>query len=137
MKIKDITLDDIRKGRNWRVTSVEHGAFPDVPLEELAIEEAEEFESEDMIVYSTIFVTDSGHVKPLVTIKEVQTPEYGGDSCEFVDGRWRQAGLEPNPNAPPGTEYFANPLKQDPSFDSDDDDRKWHREGFKKFIALL
>jgi hypothetical protein len=137
MKIKDITLDDIRKGNNWKVTSLEKGCFPDVPLEELSIEKAEAFESEDNIVYSTIFVTDSGAVKPLVTIKEVQGREYGGDSCEFVDGRWRQVGLEPNPNAPAGTEYFANPLEQDPSFVADYDFRKWHREGFKKFISLL
>ena len=137
MKIKDITLDDIRKGRNWKVTSLEHGSFPDVPLEELSIQEADEFGPEDIVVYSTIFVTDSGKVKPLVTIKEADSLEYGGDACEFVDGRWRQVGLEPNPNAPSGTEYFANPLEQDPSFITDHDYRKWHREGFKRFISLL
>ncbi|MFN2510587.1 MAG: hypothetical protein ABR568_03990 [Pyrinomonadaceae bacterium] len=43
MKIKDITLDDIRSGKNWRVTLLVNGSFPDVPLEELSIEEGEEF----------------------------------------------------------------------------------------------
>ena len=57
MKIKDIPLDDIRQGKNWKVTSLEKGSFPDVALEELSIEEAEVFERADNVVYSAIFVT--------------------------------------------------------------------------------
>ncbi len=137
MRIKDITLDDIRKGKNWRVTLLVNGSFPDAPLEELSIEEGEEFGPEVYVVYSTIYVTDSGEVKPLVMIKQVLDMEYGGDYCEIVDGRWSQVGLKPNPNYPSGTEFFANPLEQDPSFVSDCDYRKWHREGFQEFISQL
>ena len=138
MQIKDITLDDIRQGKNWKVVLPEDGSFPDdIPLEGLTVEEAAEFEPEDYVVYSTIFVTNAGAVKALVMIKTVEDMDYGGDYCEFVDGRWRQLGLEPNPNAPFGEEYIADPLEQDPSFVSEDDYRKAHREGFKKNISLL
>lgn len=138
MRIKDITLDDIRGGKNWKVVLPEDGVFPEaIPLEEVAAEEADEFGPGDYIAYSSIFVTGAGEVKPLVMIKLVADLDYGGDYCEFVDGRWRQLGLEPDPHAPSGEEYVANPLEQDPSFVSEDDYRKAHREGFKKYISLL
>jgi hypothetical protein len=137
MQIKDITLDDIRRGKNWRIPLLKSGSLPDVPLEELPVEDTDEFMPDDMIVYTSIFVTDSGTVKPLVVIREVGSLEYNGDQCEYVDGRWRQSGLIPDPDAPMGTEYFANPLEQDPSFISDDDYRQWHRDGFRQFISRL
>jgi hypothetical protein len=133
MRIKDITRDDIRQGKNWKLAALHNGTFPDVPLEELSIEEAEVFQPDDHVVYSTIFVTDAGEVQPRVVIKVVSDMDYAGDCCELVDGRWRQAGLVPDPDAPFGNEYFANPLEQDPSFESDDDYRQWHRDGFRKF----
>jgi hypothetical protein len=137
MQIKDITIDDIRQGKNWKAQSSEDFWLQDNPLEILPVVEANRFESEDLIVYSAIFVTDDGGIKPLVMIKRVGNLDYGGDYCEFVNGKWQQVGLVPNPNATFGTEYIANPLEQDDSFISDDDYRAYHREGFKKFASSL
>ena len=137
MQIKDITIDDIRQGKNWKVQSPDSVRWQEILMEDLFISEAQDFEQEDMIVYSTIFVSDDGDTKPLVMIKRVQDLDYGGDYCELVDGKWQQVGLVPNPNAPFGEEYIANPLEQDDSFGSDGDYRAYHRDGFNKFAANL
>lgn len=136
--IKDITIDEIRQGKNWKVISPENIDWENILLEAIPIEACEKFNVSDLIVYSAVFVTDDERVTPLVIIKEAFSVEYGGDYCEMVKGRWQQSGLEPNPNASPGNEYFANPLEEDESFISDEDDyRKWHRDNFKKYIKLL
>ncbi len=138
MQIKDITIEDIRQGKNWKAQSPEEFGWEDNPLEDLSIGEATEFEPDDTVIYSVIVVYDDGEVKPLVQIKEVQDLDYGGDFCEIVNGKWQQLGLVPNPNAPLGTEYVANPLEQDESFSSDDHDyRAYHRAGFRKFASHL
>lgn len=138
MQIKDITIEDIRLGKNWKAQSPEDFGWQVNPLEDLSIVEATEFEPEDTIIYSVIVVYDNGEVKPLVQIKQVQDLDYGGDFCEMVNGKWRQLGLVPNPIAPIGTEYVANPLEQDESFISDDHDyRAHHRAGFIKFASNL
>lgn len=136
MKIKEILLDDIRKGSNWKLTCVENEL--DLPVEEWSIEHCDHFNLEDNIVYSGISVTDSGEVKALVLVKEVGYADYGGDYCELVDGKWRQVGLVPNPNAPHGREFIANPLDDDPSFYAGPNDfRKENRDGFKMWIWAL
>jgi hypothetical protein len=137
MKIKDITRDDIRRGMNWKLSVPGGEGFPDVPLEDLPVEQTEAFQPDDYVVYTTIFVTDAGEVQPRVVIKVVGDGEYNGDSCELTARGWRQTGLEPDPNAPFGEEYFANPLDQDPSFESDHDFRQWHRDGFAQHIPRL
>ena len=85
-------------------------------MEEWRIEPAEPLQSDDHAVYAAVYVLENGAVEPLLLVKEVSSPEYGGDYCEYVDGRWRQLGLVPNPDAPIGTEYIANPHPDDPSF---------------------
>jgi hypothetical protein len=142
MKIKEISLDQIRRGSNWKLTCIEDELH--LPVEEWSIESCELFKDEDSIVYSGIFVTEAGEVSALVLIKTVGSMDYGGDYCEFVGGRWRQVGLSPNPNAPSGREFFANPLDDDPSFyvgticdGATIDVKKEHREGFKSWIWAL
>ena len=138
MRIRDITLDEIRNGKNWKlVNPQEVGEI--LAMEDLSIAECEDFRPEDYVVYSAIFVTDSGEVQPFVMIKEVGDIEYGGDMCEFVGGKWQQMGLVPNPDAPFGTEYYANPLAEDPSFyvDEEQDDKAYHRKGFKQWAVRL
>ncbi len=137
MRICDLNILDIRQGKNWKVLSADEFDWENDPLENLSLTEAPDFQPENLVVYSAIFVSDVGEVTPLVIIKEVQGLDYWGDSCEFVGGRWRQAGLVANPNAPLGTGYVADPLEQDDSFISDDDYRAWHREGFRKYAPGL
>lgn len=139
MKIRDITLRDICLGKNWRFLPPDDDAWLDKPMEEWGpIEEAAEFLPEDQIVYSGITVYESGRVAPIVCIREVQYPDFGGDYCEFANDRWRQLGLEPNPDAEHGETFFANPLDIDPSFDSVPDNyRDHHRNAFKENIGKL
>ena len=130
-QIKDITLSEIKKGLNWKITLPEN---PDAPLEDCSIELVDKFEPTDLIGYSAISVTDEGAITLLIQIKEVQDLDYGGDYCVLRDGKWEQMGLKPNPNISASTDYVANPLDIDPSFDADWEHRAWHRENFKKLI---
>ena len=136
MQIKDITIEDIRQGKNWKAQSAEDFAWENSPLEDLPIVAATEFEPEDIVIYSALAVYDDGEVKPLVQIKCVEDLDYGGDYCELVNGKWQQVGLVPNPDTTFGTEYVANPLDEDESF-SGDDYREYHRAGFRKLASQL
>ena len=100
--------------------------------------EVDDFTEDDEILYSGLLAYPSGDVMPLLMLKTVGDASYWGDSCEFVDGRWQQVVLVPDPNAPLGQEYIANPLASDPSFDSlNHDYRMWHRDGFRKHAHRL
>lgn len=176
MKIADITINDIRAGKNWRVLDPDALLQEEFPMEDLDIEPLQEYSPSDTLVYSGIcvFLKDVGEprtrlldrllgrgrkrqgcryppddprdlesgvtpvVKPLVMVKEVD--ESGWDYCELVDGKWRQLGLQPNPDAPATEEYFANPVADDPEFDVCGDDvplRERHRRGFQAWIAYM
>lgn len=139
MKINEITVEDIKAGKNWRV--VDPSEFAEVELEDLTIAEQVAFSPEDYVVYSTIYVTDSGRVTPMVTIREVGTLEYGGDMCELKDGKWQRLGATPNPNLQEfGKEYIANPLPNDPTFDTGDpmdDEPAYNRTQFKQWAERL
>jgi hypothetical protein len=138
MQIRDLTVADIRAGHNWRLVEPDSSFDENRPMEEWRIQAASRFTEDDEIVYSALWVTDGGIVTPLVVIKRVGDLDYWGDSCEWIDGRWRQVGLTPNPSAPPGQEYVANPLPQDPSFDAPDHDyRAEHRAGFRRWATNL
>jgi hypothetical protein len=140
MRIKDITLRDIRAGLNWRVTRSQDREWPDQPIEEWQIDHADRIAPNDSVVYSGVYVTEEPAltVTAIVLVKELQDLDYGGDYCEFVAGSWSQVGIVPNPNAVSGTEYIADPLTTDPSFDSPDHDyRKWHRDRFREFSRRL
>lgn len=137
MRIADITIDDIRGGKNWRAL-VEDFDFVQAPLEELEIENCLEFCEDDVVVYSAIYVVDDDKVNAMVLIKEAFDVEYGGDYCVFEKGKWQQLGLKPNPSAIPGSEYIASPLEADASFDAPDHDfRKWNRKHFNRYVILL
>jgi hypothetical protein len=137
MKIRDITLADIRAGKNWRLLTSEDERWFDAPMEEWGpLVEAERFSLEDHVVYSGLVAYSCGRVQAIVQIKTVGDLDYGGDFCEFVDGGWRQLGLVPNPNAEPGREYIANPLSVDESF-STDEYREEHRKGFLEHAGKL
>ena len=78
MRISDISLDDIRQGKNWKLLDPDE-FLGSLPMEEMSIEPLERFGPEDYVVYSAIYVTDAGEVLPHVMIKEVGSLEYGGD----------------------------------------------------------
>ena len=139
MKINEITVEQIKEGKNWKVVSFD--GFLELELEDMTIAECSDFSAEDYVVYSTIFVHDSGEITPMVMIKEVGTLEHGGDMCEFVDGRWQRVGAIPNPDLQIfGSEYIANPLPNDPSFDTGDpadDEYAYNRTQFMRWIERL
>lgn len=136
MQIRDIQLADICAGKNWRLVPQTECWF-DAPMEEWGpIIETDQFQPDDHIVYSGLIVYSTGRVVPIVMVRTVSDGSYFGDSCEFIDGAWRQAGLEPNPNADGSREFIANPLRIDESF-SDDEYRTEHREGFLFHVSRL
>ncbi len=129
MRIKDIKLTEVKRGTNWRLVETDEEAWRDTPMEEWRIERAEPLRVTDHAVYSGAYVLENGSVEPLLLLKEVSSIEYGGDYCEHVGGRWRQVGLEPNPDAPIGDEYIANPHDDDPSF-MGECGHLWHARNF-------
>lgn len=137
MQIRDITLADIRAGKNWRLTPLQDERWFDAPMEEWGpLIKTNQFTTEDHIVYSALSASRSGRVEAIVLIKTVGDIDYGGDYCELVEGAWRQVGLVPNPNAEISEEFIANPLSIDPSF-STDDYREHHRRGFRSHVGRL
>jgi hypothetical protein len=134
MRICDIPISDVRAGKNWRLVPPDTETWFEAPMEEWGeIIEAIEFASGDQVIYSALIAYSSGEVKGLLLHKEVGDGAYGGDYCEFVQGRWQKIGRTPDPNAPIGQEYIANPLANDPSFEASDRDyREWHRRGFSE-----
>lgn len=137
MKIRDIELAEIRSGKNWRFVAPDTDRWFDLPMEDWGpLLAAGEFGPDDYVVYSGLIVYSSGFVKPIVLFKQVGDLDYGGDYCEFVEGKWRQIGLVPNPDAEVGQEFFANPLPIDGSF-SNDEYREHHRQGFRKHVSKL
>jgi hypothetical protein len=42
---------------------------------------------------------DSGGIRPLMMIKEVGNPHYGGAYLEIVNGQWQRLDLIPGPKA--------------------------------------
>lgn len=139
LRIKDIPLSDVKAGKNWRFYPPHDDDWLELPMEDWGpVIEADDFTENDEILYSGLLAYPSGDVIPVLMLKTVGDAGYWGDSCEFVKGRWQQIGLEPNPNAPLGQEYIANPLASDPSFDAPDHDyRTWHRNGFLEHLHRL
>ena len=73
MKIRDITIWNIRAGKNWRLTRPNDDGWLDLRMEEWGpIVEVTEFLPNDQIVYSGITVYPDGRVKPIVCIREVR-----------------------------------------------------------------
>jgi hypothetical protein len=132
MRIRDIQVSEVCKGKNWRFVPPEDDKWVELPIEDWGdVQEADEFSETDIVIYSALVAYRSGEVRPVVVLKEVGDADYWGDSCQFVNGKWRQVGLTPNPEAKFAQEYVASPLLIDPSFGSlDHDYRKWHRDGF-------
>lgn len=124
------------KGRNWRLLGADEDAWLDDPVEEWPIEPTDSLGPSDEAVYSGVYMLEDGQVQPLLLIKEVGSPEYGGDYCEHVEGKWRQVGLEPDPDAPNGQMYIARPHLSDPSSCADED-HDYHTRNFAKHVSRM
>lgn len=91
--------------------------------------------AKDHAVYSAVYVLENGQVDPFLIVRDVSSRTPGGDYAEFVDGRWRQLGLVPNPDAIPGTEYIANPHPNDKSFKASQ--RELQSDMFARFVGRV
>lgn len=139
MKIREIDVRDVLAGKTWRFVEASDETY-EAPMEEWdGVEDAGVLEPEDSVIYSGVFVVGE-HVYPLLLLKELGDVEYGGDYCMFVDGRWRQVGLEPllAEDITEAEEYMADPSSLDPSFDAPDHDyRESHRQGFRTHVGRV
>jgi hypothetical protein len=137
LKIGQIDVRDVLAGKNWRFVPAPDETH-DAPMEEWdGVQEigADRLEEEDQIIYSGLYVTETS-VRPLLMLKEIGDYEFGGDYCRYDGGRWRQLGLEPDPDAEIGDEYYADPSPLDPSFE-DAEERRLHRRMFKKNVGRV
>ena len=137
MRIRDITLAEVRAGKNWRFVAPDDDRWFHAPMEDWGpLLAAGDFEPDDHVVYSALMAYESGRTEPLLMVKRVGDLDYGGEYCEYVDGKWRQVGLVPDPDVEFGDEFIADPLGIDESF-SEDEYRQQHREGFLKHAGKL
>jgi len=94
--------------------------------------------SGDLVIYSGLVVLSTGQIVPTLCLKEALSAEYGGDYCWFVNGSWRQLGLDHIDDAEIIGDYTASPLPCDPSFDSDDGSyRVGHSSDFNRHASLM
>lgn len=108
MRIRDVTIEEIEAGKHWRLKDGTSSSIVD-----WEIEEGPMFRADETVVYSALAVMTTGEVRPLLLIREACSYEWWGDTCEYVDGAWRELGRDEGWNA---EEYVADPLNIDPSF---------------------
>jgi hypothetical protein len=113
MRIRDVTIEAVAAGKNWRLKS---GGDTSPNIVDWEIEECSAFRSSDTVVYSALAVFETGEVRPLLVIREIGTYEWWGDTCEYIDGAWRELGQTAQTNHWKREEYVASPLDEDPSF---------------------
>ena len=102
------------------------------------VEECEDLGSIDHVIYSGLVVLSTGQVVPTICLKEAGSPEYGGDCCWFVNGSWRQLGLDEVPDVQIVDSYTASPLACDRSFESDNGRyRAHHAIGFLRHAGRM
>ncbi len=129
MRIRDIGIRDVAAGMNWRLID---DFLPSIV--EWEVEECTDFQLADTIVYSGLTVFETGEVRPILLVREVGSYEWWGDTCEQVNGAWRE--LEQVIVRPLSEEYIAAPLPMDPSFMCEYSHEK-QREGFLKYRNYL
>jgi hypothetical protein len=128
MRIRDVKIEDVVAGRNWRLKD---DAAPS--MVDWAIEACQDFRASDTVVYSALAAFETGEVRPLLLIREVGTYEWWGDTCEYVDGAWRELGRADKWNA---ETYVADPVSNDPSFMGEYAHEK-QRAGFARWCDRL
>ncbi len=143
LRIRDLTVDDIRSGQNWKITFPEEllQAGKTLNLEDVHISRKDSFSKNDTVAYSAVSVDEEGKVLPIVLIKNLSKVGHDGVCCEFRTGKWSQAASFSGSNTFLRNQFFANPLQEDPSFDSSGDgkggSREMNRAGFQKWSEQL
>ena len=150
MQIRDITIDDVRKKKAWRVCDWDAWLVgPDQPMENMTIEPLITYGPVDALVYPGLAVHLAPGGEPgegkrrrdcihapenpadlapsqipvlhaLLMIKVVS--DVGWDYCHYTEMGWRQLGLVPDPLAPLLTEYIWIPVEDDAEFSIEVDD---------------
>lgn len=110
MLIKNIKLADVALGRNWRLKK---DGDKQVSLVDWEVEQCSNLKASDTIVYSALAVLATGVVRPLLLIREGDSPEWWGDTCEYVNGVWRELGQS---DLKVEECFVADPLPDDPSW---------------------
>src|SRR5688572_11740984 len=85
MLIRDISLQEVKAGRVWRVVDDRR-----LEMIDWVIEPVSSARDDETVVYSALAVLRSGEVRPLLLIREVGTYEWWGDTLEYVHGTWRE-----------------------------------------------
>jgi hypothetical protein len=80
MKIKDINVDDVRAGMNWRVLNPDKLLEPDFLMEDLEIEPLGQYIPSDTLVYSGIWV----YLKDLGEPRSDISQPFKRDECECL-----------------------------------------------------
>jgi hypothetical protein len=129
-RLGDISLDEVRAGRVWKLVDSYEDEF-DLPLEDRGpLEAPADFSQGDWIVYSAVMVDGNERVQPLLLVHEFGGG-YGGDYLEWVGGSWRQLGLVSNADFAAVEEFIADPHPRDATFNCETGDyRAQHRDGF-------
>ena len=81
MRIGDIPVEMVRRGKNWRFVLAESEDL-DAPMEHWngveMVDTGDAWSSADSVVYSGLVVRDTGQIVPTLCLKEAMSPEYGG-----------------------------------------------------------
>jgi hypothetical protein len=130
MLIREVRIEDVVAGCNWRLKN-DGDASPN--MIDWEIEECSEIGAGDTVVYSALVIFETGEARPLLMIREVETYDWWGDTCEYVNGSWRELGQTDNWV---GECYVAEPLLDDPSFMGEYSHEK-QRAGFAQWRDRL
>lgn len=128
MRIRDVKSGDVAAGRNWRLKDDASSSMMDWEIEECST-----FRTGDTVVYSALALFLTGEVRPLLLVRDPTSYEWWGDTCEYIDGAWRELGRANEWNA---ETYVADPLGSDPSFMGEYSHDK-QRAGFARWCHRL
>lgn len=111
IRIRDIDVLDVVAGKNWYL--LEETTVRPTMLD-WEVTERGTFSARDTVVYSALSVYVDGEVRAALMAKEVGTPEWWGDTCEYFQGKWHD--VDQRDGAPVDETFVASPLDEDPSF---------------------
>lgn len=141
MRICDIPVAMVRLGKNWRFVPDDSEVLGS-PMERWEgvedVAAGQAWLPDDSVIYSGLIVLSTGQVVPMLCLKEALCAEIGGDYCWFVNGRWRQLGVDHILGVEIVSSHIASPLICDPSFDCEDGSyRAEEPSSFRRYVDQL